>query len=422
MRNVLPTLGAAVAGSLMTVFLLAPSTPQSHTAHAQVPQGSPPQGGSPQGGPRFPGAGGAVGRPPQPPASAHPALFDAQGLTPDERVNIAVYELANRSVVNISTLSVRPERWLLMALPSEGNGSGAVLDQTGHVLTNYHVIEGAREVHVTLFNEETYPAKLVGADPVNDIAIIKIEAPAEQLFPTALGDSDALKVGMRVFALGNPFGLDRTMSVGIISSLDRSLEVRQNWVIKSIIQIDAAINPGNSGGPLLDAHGRLIGMNTAIATDAHADIRQSAGIGFAIPISLIARVVPELIQHGRVIRGEIGITHISLTEKGLRIRRLTPGGPAERAGLRGPQIVRQRRGPFVIERTDINGADVITAIDGQKVTSASEFLGVIESKKPGNTIQLTVLREGKEVIVPVTLGGESPPAPIGNGPPPEIPL
>lgn len=228
--------------------------------------------------------------------------------------------------MNISTLSVRPEGWLLMPVPSEGNGSGSVLDKSGHILTNYHVVADARNVVVTLYDEESYPATLVGADPVNDIAVIKIDAPPESLVPITLGESDHLRVGQRVFALGNPFGLDRTMSMGIISSLNRSLEIQENWVIKSIIQIDASINPGNSGGPLLDSHGHLIGMNTAIASR----VAQSAGIGFAIPINLIRRVVPELIQHGRVIRGDIGITHVTVTEDGLRVARLKEGGPAER--------------------------------------------------------------------------------------------
>jgi S1-C subfamily serine protease len=329
--------------------------------------------------------------------------FNAQGLTPDEAVNIAVYERANRSVVNISTVSIRSDRFFLMAVPEEGSGSGAVLDKSGHVLTNFHVVEGARRVMVTLFDEESHEARLVGADPVNDIAVLKIDAPEEKLFPVALGESDHLRVGMRVFALGNPFGLDRTMSVGIISSLNRSLEVRENWVIKSIIQIDAAINPGNSGGPLLDAHGRLIGMNTAIAT---ADSRQSAGIGFAIPISLVQRVVPELIQFGRVIRGDIGITHVTVTEKGLRIARLVPGGPAEQAGLKGPKVT--RRGPWTIE--DRGGADIIVAVDGEPVKTAAEFLGHIESKKPGDVVQVTVLRGERRLDVPVTLGGENVPA------------
>lgn len=351
----------------------------------------------------------------QPPTQPSPApvvpdsVLTPSGMTPDEQVNVAVYEKTNRSVVNISTLSVRPDSWLLMPVPSEGNGSGSVIDKSGHILTNHHVIADARQVVVTLFNEESYPATLVGADPVNDLAVIKIDAPADQLYPIGFGDSDNLKVGLRVFALGNPFGLDRTMSTGIIASLNRSLEVQENWVIKSIIQIDASINPGSSGGPLLDSRGRLIGMNTAIATGDSRRLRQSAGIGFAIPVNLIRRVVPELIQHGRVIRGDIGITHVTETDKGLRIARLEPGGPAERAGLRGPRVIRRRQGPFVLERTDSSAADIIIAINGKRVRTAAEFLGHIEQKRPGDVVELTILREGNTMTITVTLAGDEPP-------------
>ncbi len=329
--------------------------------------------------------------------SFSPHLYNAQGLTPDEVVNVAVYEACNRSVVNISTMGLRTERFFMMAVPEEGNGSGAVLDKQGHILTNFHVIERARQINVTLYNEESLPAKLVGADPVNDIAIIKVDAAENVLFPIPFGNSEHLQVGMRVFALGNPFGLERTMSQGIISSLNRTLEVQRNWVIKSIIQIDASINPGNSGGPLLNSHGQLIGMNTAIASR----VEQSAGIGFAIPVNLIRRVVPELIQHGKVIRGDVGITHVTVTDQGLRVARLAPGGPAERAGVKGPQIT--RRYPLIIE--DRSAADIIVGVNDAPVTSAAEFLGLIESKKPGDVVNLSVLRKDKVVKIPVTLGG-----------------
>lgn len=390
MRQFTLCIGAAVIGSALTLAIVRHEGEWGPSAQAQS-------------GPR-------LEVPPRPGGPAAPGVadsaYDVQGLTPEEAVNVAVYQSANRSVVNISTVSQRADRFFLLAVPEQGNGSGSVLDKSGHVLTNYHVVEDARQVMVTLYNEESYEATIVGADPVNDIAVIKIETPPEVLHPVTLGDSRHLRVGMRVFALGNPFGLDRTMSVGIISSLNRSLEVRRNWVIKSIIQIDAAINPGSSGGPLLDSHGHVIGMNTAIAT---GESRQSAGIGFAIPSSLIQRVVPELIQHGRVIRGDIGITHVSVTERGLRIARLVPGGPAERAGLRGPKVI--RRGPIVIE--DRGAADIILAVDGEPVTTAAEFLGHIENKKPGDVVQLRILRQGEVLEIPVTLGGEGLPA--GDG-------
>ncbi len=390
MRSIGASVFAAILGSLLTVLWMEGAIPPVRVAHAQA------------------GSGPLLAPPSQrsiPPAQSPPLL---QGLTPDEQVNVDVYERTNRSVVNISTLTLRPDGWLLRPLPSEGNGSGSVIDKNGHILTNNHVISDAKQVVVTLYNEESYPAKLVGSDPINDVAVIKIDAPPEELFPMTLGDSDALRVGLRVFALGNPFGLNRTMSTGIIASLNRTLEVQENWIIKSIIQIDASINPGSSGGPLLDTHGRLIGMNTAIATGDSRNMRQSAGIGFAIPVNLIRRVIPELIQHGRVIRGDLGITHVTETDDGLRIARLEPGGPAAQAGLHDAKVTRQRQGPFVFERIDRSTADVITAVDGVEVKTAAEFLGMIEEKKPGQVVELTILRDGQSQKIVVTLGSDEP--------------
>ena len=335
----------------------------------------------------------------RPPAGAADPPPDE--LTPDERVNISVYDNVNRAVVNITTRGVRGEGFFLLEVPTEGTGSGSVLDKTGHILTNNHVIDNAREVQVTLFDGKTYDARFVGADAINDLAVIKIEAPADSLHPVTFGDSRHLKVGMRVFAIGNPFGLERTLTTGIISSLNRTLQIHEHRTVKSIIQIDAAINPGNSGGPLLDSHSRLIGMNTAIASKTG----QSSGVGFAIPVGLIARIVPELIDKGHVVRPEIGISKVYETEQGLLIYQLVPGGPAERAGLRGPQVVSHRRAGFVVRSIDRTAADLIVAVDGQKVTRADDFLGIIEAKSPGATVTITVLRKGKELSVPVVLGG-----------------
>jgi len=261
-------------------------------------------------------------------------------------------------------------------------------------------VEGAQQIEVTLFNDKTYEGRLVGHDPVTDVAVIKVNAPPDELFPVAFGDSSRLRVGQRVFALGNPFGLDRTLSTGIISSLDRWIPSRRKvGRIKQIIQIDASINPGSSGGPLLDSHSRMIGMNTAIASKTG----ESAGVGFAIPINTIARVVPQLIRNGRVVRGEIGIDQVFQNDRGVFIARLTPGGPAERAGLRGPRVVRQRQGPFVYQSTDRSTADRIAAVDGQPVKTAEDVLDAIENRQPGDQVLVTVVRNGREFQVPIRL-------------------
>jgi S1-C subfamily serine protease len=387
MRTGILGLAAIVVGGVAFWWGLSAATDPSSVASAQ-----------PNSGPRFDGSA-PMGAAPAP-IPFESGWYDASGLTPDEAVNVAVYDNVNRSVVNINTLGLRAEGFFLMATPERGNGSGSVLDQEGHILTNYHVIEGARQVAVTLFDGETYAATLVGSDAVNDIAVLKIDAPAESLYPISLGDSDSLRVGMRVFALGNPFGLDRTMSEGIISSLNRSLEVQENWIIQSIIQIDASINPGNSGGPLLDAHGQMIGMNTAIASR----VNQSAGIGFAIPINLVRRVVPELIEHGRVIRGNIGISSVTIVDEGLRIAILDEGGPAERAGLRGPEVVRRRTGPLVFESVDRAAADIIVAVDGTPVATVADLQAILGEKRPGDVLNVTVLRQGELAEVAVELG------------------
>ncbi|PQO43657.1 S1C family serine protease [Blastopirellula marina] len=342
-------------------------------------------------------------RPLGPPAAASTDL----GLTPDEQRNIFVYDKGNRSVCHIMTRSVQRDAvfgMLTTESPAEGSGSGSVLDSQGHILTNYHVIEGATQIDVTLFNAETYPAKLVGQDPVNDIAVLKIDAPVDQLVPVELGDSSNLRVGQKAFAIGNPFGLERTMTIGIISSLNRMLPARSGRTMKAIIQIDAALNRGNSGGPLFDSNGRLIGMNTAIASRTG----QNTGVGFAIPVATIRRVAPVLIADGKVTRPDLGVSRIYLTDDGLGVASLVQGGPAESAGLRGFQLIREqvRRGPYIYEETrvDRSKADVITAVDGTLVESADDLLTAIERKNPGEVVNLSVLREGKKVDVPVTLG------------------
>jgi S1-C subfamily serine protease len=324
--------------------------------------------------------------------------------TLDELVSIAVYLNVNRSVVNINTRGVQGERFLFWEIPAEGEGSGAVLDKKGHILTNFHVVDGARDIQVTLFDGTTYEAQPVGGDAATDVAVIRISAPPEKLYPVIFGDSSRLRVGQRVFAIGNPFGLERTMTTGIISSLNRELPSQKQYrKITQVIQIDAAINPGNSGGPLLDVHSRMIGMNTAIASRTG----ESAGVGFAIPVNTVAKVVPQLIERGRVIRPDIGIARVYQTEAGLLISALVPGGAAERAGLRGPKIIRRQRrqGPFVyeVQTIDRTAADLIVGVDGKPTLTVEDFLNEIESREPGQRVMINIIREGKEMSIPVIL-------------------
>jgi S1-C subfamily serine protease len=330
--------------------------------------------------------------------------LDLSNFTPDERVNISVYEKANRSVVHITTKSWSADTFFSLESPSEGSGSGSVLDQQGHILTNFHVVEGAGEIRVTLFNGETYDAGIVGRDPPNDVAVLKIAADPGVLYPIEFGDSAGLRVGQKVLAIGNPFGLERTLTVGILSSLNRTLPSGTGRDMKSIIQVDAALNQGNSGGPLMNSRGLVIGMNTAIASR----VGENSGVGFAIPINTVKRVVPQLIEHGRVIRPVIGIASVYETDRGLMILELVPGGPAEQAGLRGFRFrrVRERRGPFIYERTyvDRDYADVILAIDGNPVSTGDELLDYIEGKKPNQQVILHILRDGREEDIPVVLG------------------
>ena len=336
-----------------------------------------------------------------------PRTEAGRSFTPEERTNIAVYEAVNRSVVNINTKATVAAGLFLLEVPSEGAGSGIVLDDRGHVLTNFHVIEGAREIQVMLFDGSAHAATVVGVDPATDVAVIRIEgAPRDVLQPVTFGSSSDLRVGQRVFAIGNPFGLERTLTTGIISSLNRSLPTRTGRTIKSIIQTDAAINPGNSGGPLVDSGGHLIGMTTAIASRTG----QSSGVGFAIPVGTLVRIVPQLIQRGKVIRPDAGISRVYQTDAGLLVATLAPGGPAERAGIRGFKVLRERRrqGPFMVEteRVDRGGADLVVAVAGQAVKSADDFLSAVESKNPGDSVLISVVREGHRLDIPVVLDAE----------------
>jgi len=337
-------------------------------------------------------------------------LSGPQDFTPEELVNIAVYENAARSAVNISTQSVHTDRFFMFEQVAKGEGSGTVIDRKGHIVTNYHVVEGAQVIDVTLFDGkeyQNYDAQLVGADPETDIAVLKIDAPSKSLFPVNFGNSAGLKVGQRVFAIGNPFGLEHTLSTGIISSLKRSLPARSTRrTLKSIIQIDASINPGSSGGPLLDSAARMIGMNTAIASKTG----ESAGVGFAIPVDTIGRIAAQLIRHGHVPRVHMGVDRVVVMERGLLIATLISDGPAEKAGLRGLQVInrRIRRGPYIYEKKslDWSTADLIVAIDGTRVHTVDDLLTLVETKEPGSRVAVSIIREGKQQVVQVQLEAE----------------
>jgi S1-C subfamily serine protease len=320
--------------------------------------------------------------------------FDA-----DEQINIRVYANANRSVVNITTAS-SVVGFFGDESTSSGSGSGFVIDHEGHILTNFHVIEGADSVHVTLADGSSREAKIVGADASNDVAVIRVDVPAAQLSPLALGDSSKLLVGQKILALGNPFGLERTLTTGIISSLDRSIKAKNGRTIKGIIQTDAAINPGNSGGPLLNSRGEVIGMNTAILSQ----VGQSAGISFTVPINAIKRILRPLIENGRVIRADLGLTRVYRTQEGLLVLGVVEGGAAERAGIRPIQFRRVRYGSMVTPRLDPESADLIVAIDGKPVKTYEDLLTEVEARAPGDEVVISVIRGGKEVDVPVTLG------------------
>ena len=320
-------------------------------------------------------------------------------LTPEEVANIRVYKLYSPAVVNITAVAApTPEQLMFGVAPSPDTGSGSIISPEGYILTNNHVINNARMVRVTLFDGSSYPAKVIGADPDNDLAVIKIEPGNKKLTTVKFGDSSRLEVGRRVYTIGNPFGLELTMTSGIISSVGRSLN-SGNRVIKGVLQTDAAINPGNSGGPLLDTQGNVIGVTTAI----YSKVQQSSGIGFAIPINIVKRVVPQLIAHGAVLRPNLGIVKVLPTELGLMIVMVEADGPALQAGLKGPQVQRFEQNGWAFQKVDNSAADTIVGIDNQPVHSVDDLLSYVETKKPGQVVTLSVLRQGKLTKIPVKL-------------------
>lgn len=332
-----------------------------------------------------------------------PRIIEPRGnLADDEKSTIALFENSRDSVVFITTRQQVMDVWTrnIFSVPS-GTGSGFIWDDAGHIITNLHVIKGASEAIVRLADGRDYKAILIGASPAHDIAVLKIGARASiQLpLPVPLGSSHDLKVGQKVFAIGNPFGLDWTLTTGVISALDRSLPSEEGRTIENLIQTDAAINPGNSGGPLLDSAGRLIGINTAIYSPSGA----SAGIGFSVPVDTLNRVVPQLISRGKYIRPALGITvdeklNTRLTKiigvTGVVILSVSPGSAADLAGLKGATISSDG---------SIMPNDIIIALENKPVDSVGKLLLRIDHYKVGETIQITLLRNGHEINVSVVL-------------------
>lgn len=332
---------------------------------------------------------------------AEPRLVEARGnLAEDEQSTIELFENSRDSVVFLTTRQHVRDAWTrnIFSVPS-GTGSGFIWDGQGHIITNFHVIKGASEATIRLADGRDYKAALVGASPAHDIAVLKIGIGFQRAEPVPLGTSNDLKVGQKVFAIGNPFGLDWTLTTGIVSALDRSLPGDGGRIIDNLIQTDAAINPGNSGGPLLDSAGRLIGINTAIYSPSGA----SAGIGFAVPVDTVNRVVPQLISRGKYIRPALGITvdgkyndHLTsrLDVSGIVILGVGRGSAAENAGLKGA---------IVSPGGDIIPKDIIIAIDDKPISSVDKLLARLDDYHVGDTISLMILRDDEVVEVQVTL-------------------
>jgi S1-C subfamily serine protease len=331
-----------------------------------------------------------------PPAEPRP-VTPRGDLAEDEKATIELFRKASPSVVFITTLSRRPMGFFEMQEVPQGAGSGFVWDAQGHVVTNFHVIQGASAARVALHDRSEWPATLVGVAPDQDLAVLRIRAPAEKLAPMRVGTSRELQVGQKVFAIGNPFGLDFTLTTGIVSALGRSIPSLTGRRIDDVVQTDAAINPGNSGGPLLDSAGRLVGVNTQIASPSGA----SAGVGFAVPVDTVNRVVPQLVAHGRVVRPQLGISAGNAWAlrragvEGVLVMSVVPGSPAERAGLRGTS--RAEDGTLVL-------GDVVQGIGGGGVASIDDLYAALERHQPGDVVKVRVLRDGRPLEVEVKLG------------------
>jgi putative serine protease PepD len=327
-------------------------------------------------------------------------------LTEDERNNIEIYERLAPGVVNITSMVLEHD-FFLNVVPRQGAGSGSVIDARGYILTNHHVIEDARKLEVTLANGKKYNAKLIGADPDTDVAVIKIEARSEDLVVIPMGSSERLKVGQKVIAIGNPFGLGQTLTTGVISSIGRTIRSSSGTQVEDVIQTDASINPGNSGGPLIDSSGKMIGINSAIFSPTGA----SVGIGFAIPIDVAKRVVNELIEKGYYSYPWFGATLMTVSpgiaealklpiKSGAMLIDIAPRSPASKAGLKGGSS-RAQIGNYII----IVGGDVIVKVNGEPISDADSVIRAIRRFRPGDRVEMEVVHwEAGRSKVSVTLG------------------
>jgi S1-C subfamily serine protease len=334
-------------------------------------------------------------------ASAPVAGVADPSLATDEQNNIDVYKASAPGVVYIQSTTTVRDFFGMFAQEREGAGSGSIIDEQGDILTNYHVIADSEKLTVSFGSGRNYPAKVVGKDPDTDLAVIRLlQPPKEALTVVPLGDSDKLIVGQKVLAIGNPFGLDRTLTTGVISGLQRPIRAENNRQIEGAIQTDAAINPGNSGGPLLDSHGRMIGINSQIESPSGA----SAGVGFAIPVNIAKRIVPELVRNGSVQRPSLSITSRNVEDLGRQAQLPVPdgvliwtvraGGAAANAGLKGLAQT---------EEGDIELGDIIVAIDSQKISNNDDLYRLLDKHQIGDTVNVEVIRRGRRTTVPVRL-------------------
>ena len=342
------------------------------------------------------------------PAAGVSEVSVSAGYTQDEIQNINVYDKCNEAVVNINTKVTAYDWFLDPVVQDGGSGSGSIIDPRGYILTNVHVIQNASKIYVSLYDGSQYEAEIVGQDTDSDLAVLKFEPPSGvELKTISFGNSSALKVGQKVIAIGNPFGMERTMTTGIVSGLGRPIQNSNKRIIRNMIQTDTAINPGNSGGPLLDTSGRMVGINTMIMSSSGS----SSGVGFAVPAETAVRVVADLLKYGKVRRGKIDVSLVQLNRRiaqyagldvasGMLVSEVARGSNAEKAGLKGgteAAYYGSRRSVIYL------GGDVITGIDGIPVSSLADYYSALESRRPGDVVAVTVRRGKKDVRINITL-------------------